>query len=231
MKNSTGIFITFEGIEGCGKTTQISRLAETLRQQQFEVVVTREPGGCQISDKIRSILLDSNNKTMVPETELLLYAAARAQHVAQVIRPALQLGKIVLCDRFCDATLAYQGYGRKLEISVIEQLNHYACQGIEPALTLLLDLPVEIGLGRARKRNAQNHCQNEDRFEQESLDFHQRIRYAYLQLSNDQPQRIKVIDANGDYDTVFKRIIDTTIPQLKHNYSAEILTTPIPMDE
>ncbi|MEA3466520.1 MAG: dTMP kinase [Thermodesulfobacteriota bacterium] len=221
MEHNSGFFITFEGIEGCGKTTQISQLATALRQQQLDVIVTREPGGCQISDKIRSILLDPGNKAIAPETELLLYAAARAQHIAQVIRPALQLGKIVLCDRFCDATLAYQGYGRKLEISVIEQLNNYACQGIEPALTLLLDFPVEIGLDRARSRNAQNHCQNEDRFEQESLAFHQRIRDAYLRLSNDQPQRIKVIDANGDYDTVFKRIIDTTIPLLKQRFGNE----------
>lgn len=223
MQNSTGIFLTFEGIEGCGKTTQISRLAEELRQLQLEVVVTREPGGCQISDKIRSILLDSSNKAMVPETELLLYAAARAQHVAQVIRPALQLGKIVLCDRFYDATMAYQGHGRQLEISVIEQLNHYACQGIEPAITLLLDLPIEIGLDRARSRNAQHQHQDEDRFEQESLDFHQRIRDAYLQLSNDHPQRISVIDANGDYDTVFKRIIATTLPLLKQRLTGEQL--------
>lgn len=212
MEETTGVFVTFEGIEGCGKTTQISRLAETLRQKNFEIVVTREPGGCQISDRIRAILLDSNHDAMVPETELLLYTAARAQHIAQVIRPALEQGKIVLCDRFCDATLAYQGFGRHLDLEVINQLNQYACQGVSPDITLLLDLPVEDGLGRARSRNAQCVTLDEDRFEQESLEFHQRIRDAYLQFSQQQSDRIKVIDATGGLDDVHQRIISTIIP-------------------
>jgi dTMP kinase len=209
MEENTGLFVTFEGIEGCGKTTQITRLAQVLRQKDFDIVVTREPGGCQISDKIRSILLDSNNDSMVPETELLLYTAARAQHIAQVVRPALDQGKIVLCDRFCDATLAYQGYGRHLDLEIINQLNHYACQG-----TLLLDLPVEDGLGRARSRNAQSETLDEDRFEQESLEFHQRIREAYLLFSHQQSERIKVIDATGDFDEVYHRIASTILPIL-----------------
>lgn len=212
MEDKSGLFITFEGIEGCGKTTQISRLAQSLGQKGFDIVVTREPGGCQISDKIRSILLDSNHEAMVPETELLLYTAARAQHIAQVVRPALDQGKIVLCDRFCDATLAYQGFGRRLDIETITQLNHYACQGVTPHMTLLLDLPVETGLGRARSRNALSEHLDEDRFEQESLEFHQRIRDAYLQFSQQQSERIKVIDAIGDLDTVYQRINDTVTP-------------------
>lgn len=212
MKNMSGLFITFEGIEGCGKTTQITRLANSLDKQGLDIVVTREPGGCQISDKIRSILLDSTHEAMVPETELLLYTAARAQHIAQVVRPALEQGKIVLCDRFCDATLAYQGFGRHLDIKIINQLNQYACQGVSPDMTLLLDLPAETGLGRARSRNAQSDHLDEDRFEQESLEFHQRIRDAYLQFSLQQSERIKVIDATGDFDAVYQRINDTVLP-------------------
>lgn len=214
MEERTGLFVTFEGIEGCGKTTQITRLAKALHQKNFDTIVTREPGGCQISDKIRSILLDSNHHSMVPETELLLYTAARAQHISQVVRPALDQGKIVLCDRFCDATLAYQGYGRHLDLEIINQLNHYACQGTTPDVTLLLDLPVEDGLSRARSRNAQSETLDEDRFEQESLEFHQRIRDAYLLFSQQQSERIKVIDATGDFDEVYHRISSTMLPIL-----------------
>ncbi|MDY0190342.1 MAG: dTMP kinase [Desulfuromonas sp.] len=216
MSINPGVFITFEGIEGCGKTTQITRLAALLRQQQLAVVVTREPGGCEIADKIRAILLDSTNVAITAECELLLYAAARAQHISEVVKPALQQGKIVLCDRFCDATIAYQGYGRQLDVATIEQLNTYACQGIEPQLTMLLDLDVTTGLTRARQRNAHDTMLDEDRFEAESLEFHQRIRDAYLNLSSTQPQRIKVIDASGNQDSVFDRIVSTISPILEH---------------
>lgn len=209
-----GVFITFEGTEGCGKSTQIVRLAAALRAQGQQPVVTREPGGCAIADKIRAILLDPASAEMISQAELLLYAAARAQHVAEVIRPALEQGKIVLCDRFCDATVAYQGYGRGLEIAMIEQLNHYACQGIQPDLTLVLDLAVTVSLNRARRRNADNPNSDEDRFEQESLDFHQRIRDAYLQLSRQQPQRIRVVDADGSLDSVAARIREAVHPLL-----------------
>nr|WP_320116583.1 dTMP kinase [uncultured Desulfuromonas sp.] len=201
-----GQFITFEGIEGCGKTTQIRLLAAALRQEGHDVIETREPGGCDIADQIRAVLLDAKNSRMTSPTELLLYAAARAQHVAEVIRPALAAGKTVLCDRFCDATLAYQGYGRQLDIGRITALNDYACQGIWPDTTLLLDLPVEIGLGRARQRNEQHSGPNEDRFEQEALDFHQRIRQAYLRLADEEPQRFLTIDAQGTPQTVAERI-------------------------
>ncbi len=215
MAHKTGLFITFEGIEGCGKTTQIQKIATALRQQHQNVVMTREPGGCDIANQIRSILLDSANAKITAETELLLYAAARAQHVADIIKPALQQGKIVLCDRFTDATIAYQGYGRKLDLATIEQLNNYACQGVHPDLTLLLDLPVETGLNRARSRNAHNITQknsiDEDRFEQENFSFHQRVRDAYLQLSGEQADRIQVIDATGDVDVVFKRLINAVM--------------------
>ncbi len=214
MATNPGVFITFEGIEGCGKTTQIARLADVLRQQHLAVLVTREPGGCAIADKIRAILLDSTNSAITAECELLLYAAARAQHISEVIKPALQQGNIVLCDRFCDATIAYQGYGRQLDVATIERLNEYACQGIAPQITMLLDLDVTTGLTRARQRNANDQILDEDRFEAESLEFHQRIRDAYLNLSRTQPQRIQIIDATGDQDSVFERIVNTINPLL-----------------
>lgn len=212
MTTNSGVFITFEGIEGCGKTTQIALLADLLRQRQIPVVVTREPGGCAIADKIRAILLDSTNSAITSECELLLYAAARAQHISEVVKPALEQGKIVLCDRFCDATIAYQGYGRMLDVATIDWLNEYSCQGIYPQLTLLLDLDVTTGLTRARQRNSNDYILDEDRFEAESMQFHQRIRDAYLNLSNAQPQRIKIIDATGNQDSVFARIVNAINP-------------------
>jgi len=199
-------FITFEGIEGCGKTTQIRLLAERLRQGGLEVVVTREPGGCPIADAIRSILLDPCNSALVPRAELLLYAAARAQHVAEIIRPALTRGGLVLCDRFTDATVAYQGFGRGLDAACIDSLNAMATDGIVPDLTILLDMPAEEGLRRARRRNTLTP--EEDRFERESLAFHHRVRAAYLQLAREQ-KRFVVIDADGSIETVAQRVAAT----------------------
>ena len=140
-------FITFEGIEGCGKTTQLQLLARRLEFGGHPVTITREPGGCPIADQIRNILLDADNRAIMPLTELLLYAAARAQHVRELLTPALEAGGIVLCDRFTDATIAYQGYGRRLDLAVINQLNLLATGGIRPDLTVLLDCPAETGLG------------------------------------------------------------------------------------
>lgn len=203
------MFITFEGIEGSGKTTQITRLARWL-QTRFDSapVVTREPGGCDIADQIRGILLDAANVDMNEQAELLLYAAARAQHVAQIIRPALENGQIVLCDRFSDATLAYQGFGRGLPRTLIEEINRLATLGTVPDLTLLLDFDPEIGLNRARQRNSVSSGPNEDRFEQENLDFHQRIRAGYLSLAATH-DRFCIIDADGDADTIAQRIRTT----------------------
>ncbi|MBN2643909.1 MAG: dTMP kinase [Desulfuromonadaceae bacterium] len=197
-----GHFITFEGTEGCGKTTQIIRAAAHLQQRGFTIVPTREPGGCELANRIRAILLDPNSRHMVPSTELLLYAAARAQHIDEVIRPALQQGKIVLCDRFCDATLAYQGYGRQLPLDAIHWLNHFACGDIVPHLTLWLDLPLNLGLERAQERNASQQLENEQRFEQESLNFHQRVQNGYEQLRQQHPRRIQRISAEGSVDQV-----------------------------
>lgn len=201
-------FITFEGIEGSGKTTQIRLLAERLKQQDRQVLQTREPGGCPIADQIRGILLHPDNAEMDSRTELLLYAAARAQHIEQIVRPALTAGQVVLCDRFTDATLAYQGNGRGLDRELIQQLNRLATGSCRPDLTLLFDLPIEIGLGRARARETELQDTSEGRFEREQLDFHQRIRDGYLALAKAEPQRIKVVDADCRPEDVSRQITD-----------------------
>lgn len=209
------LFITFEGIEGCGKTTQIRLLAEKLRQSGRQVLATREPGGCPIADAVRAILLDTGNSAMSPRAELLLYAAARAQHIDEVIRPALQAGTLVLCDRFTDATLAYQGFGRGLDRELINRLNDTATDNVVPNLTLLLDFApeekqslhfsTEEGLRRARTRNDASEGPDEGRFEQESLDFHRRVRAGYLELAA-KHERFRVIDARGSIEEVGERV-------------------------
>lgn len=199
-------FITFEGIEGSGKTTQIQQLAQQLRQRGYQVLQTREPGGCQIADQIRSILLHPDNAAMVSRAELLLYAAARAQHVEEIVQPALNAGMIVLCDRFTDATLAYQGDGRGLDRNLIKQLNQLAAGDCNPDLTLLFDLPVEIGLGRALQRESLQQDSSEGRFERETLDFHQRIKNGYLALAAAEPERFEILDADQPPEQIGRQI-------------------------
>ena len=199
------LFISFEGGEGCGKSTQIAALAARLTNRGIPVLTTREPGGCAIADAIRRILLNPANATLVPRAELLLYAAARAQHVDEVIQPALGQGTWVLCDRFTDATVAYQGGGRQLPPTTIETLNRIATDGLQPDLTLLLDLPVEEGLRRAIGRNDQDGTAHEGRFEAETLAFHQRVRASYRRLAENH-ERFRVIDASGEIDAVAGRI-------------------------
>jgi dTMP kinase len=199
-----GFFITFEGIEGSGKSTQIRALKKYFETRGHRVLATREPGGCPIADAIRAILLAPVNHNLSPRAELLLYAAARAQHVEQVIRPALADGMVVLCDRFVDATTAYQGGGRKLESGLVAQLNAIATADLTPDLTLLIDCPVELGIPRARHRNQQEALLGEGRFELENLEFHQRVRAAYLALAACEA-RFRVIDATGTADQVAAR--------------------------
>lgn len=201
-------FITFEGIEGSGKTTQMRRLAATLQARGLDVVATREPGGTPIGDGIRAILLDRAS-VIDPWSELLLYAAARAEHVTRVIRPALDAGKLVLCDRFTDATRAYQGQARGLPPGAIEALHHLGPLRIDPDRTLLFDLDPAEGLRRARGRAvaAASSGAAEDRFEQETLAFHERVRDAYLDLARRHPVRFRVIDARGDVDAVAARVL------------------------
>lgn len=208
------MFISFEGIEGCGKSTQIGLLASALQRSGYRVIQTREPGGCPIANQIRSILLDADNHAMAPTTELLLYAAARAQHLVEVVRPALDAGSVVLCDRFSDATRAYQAFGRSIERATIETLNTLACKGLAPDLTLLLDCPVEVGLGRARQRIENSSGPREERFELESLAFHQRVREGYLQLAAEEPQRFRVINANETPEMVAQTIITSVLARL-----------------
>lgn len=201
-----GFFITFEGIEGCGKTTQIRYLAQHLAYAGHQVLLTREPGGCPIADKIRTILLDADNRGMVPLTELLLYAAARAQHVAEVIAPALESGAIVLCDRFTDATVAYQHSGRGIDRPTIDALNSLACQSVRPDLTVLMDCDVATGLARAKSRIEAASGPREERFELEALTFHQHVRDGYLQMATEEPERFLMVNASGTIDEISERI-------------------------
>ena len=210
-----GYFITFEGIEGCGKTTQVRLLAERLEATGCSVVVTREPGGCPISDQIRSILLNADNQGMRPLTELLLYAAARAQHVAEVIRPALEAGYVVLCDRFSDATIAYQSFGRGIERATIDHLNTLARQSLSPDLTILIDCEARVGLARARQRIEATAGPREERFELESLEFHRRVRHGYLSLKQEEPGRFLTVDGSGAIDGIAALIGEQVCQRLK----------------
>jgi dTMP kinase len=199
------LFITFEGVEGSGKTTQIAAAVDHLRRRGREVVATREPGGTQVADRIRAILLDRDTAGLDPVAELLLLLAARAQHVAEAVRPALAAGKVVVCDRFADATVAYQGYGRGLDLARIAEINAWATGGLVPDLTVLLDLPVEEGLARARRRVGEAGGA-EGRFEDEAIAFHRRVREGYLALASAQPARIERVDASGTPDEVAARV-------------------------
>jgi len=195
------MFITFEGIEGSGKTTQMRRLAERIPN----AVITKEPGGTPSADRIRAILLDSTSH-LDPIAELFLFAASRRQNVVEIIRPALDRGGVVLCDRFTDSTLAYQGFGRLLNLDQLRMLNDWATSSLRPDLTLLFDLPEETGLTRARSRN-ESADRDEGRFEAEELRFHRRVREGYLTLAAAEPDRFVVIDGSGTADEVFARMM------------------------
>jgi dTMP kinase len=201
-----GLFISFEGIEGSGKTTQISMLSDHLCARGRSVQLTREPGGTLIGDQVRKILLDPANAALDPRAELLLYAAGRAQHLAELIRPALEAGTIVLCDRFSDATLAYQGYGRGLDLDLIENLDRLVTGGMRPDLTILLDIDASTGLARARGRNSRHGLEAEARFENERLPFHERVHRGYLELAKQEPGRFRVVDASPRPEEIQKEI-------------------------
>lgn len=206
------MFITFEGIEGSGKTTQVELLIGVLQAKGYECVATREPGATRIGRGIREILLDSAHSNMLPLTELLLYEADRAQHIHDVIKPALAAGKVVVSDRFFDATTVYQGYARGCDLDLIERIHHIVLGGLRPDLTLILDLPVEIGLERAWQRiHSRSGDLPEDRFEKEALGFHERVRQGYLTLARDEPDRFRVIDASGDPQSAHKNIVEAVL--------------------
>jgi dTMP kinase len=193
----SGKFITFEGSEGSGKSTQAARVLEYLKSKKLPAMLLREPGGVKISENIRKLLLDVNNTGMGDECETLLYMAARAQMVKEVLEPQLKSGKIILCDRFLDSTIAYQGYGNGIDIKTIEQLGLFATKGLVPDLTVLFDIQPEKGLDRAGRKK--------DRIESRSLEYHKRVRGGYLDLSKQYPARIKVIKVDAGVEEIFKR--------------------------
>jgi dTMP kinase len=195
-------FITFEGIDGSGKTTQVQRAAGFLASHGVPHLVTREPGGTRVGDAVRRILLDPENRALAPMTELLLIGAARVQHVEEVILPALDEGKVVLCDRFEDSTRAYQGHGRQIPANAITMLASLTAADLRPDLTFLFDLPVEEGLARARGRN----LAAEARLDDEEIEFHRRVRDGYLELARENPGRIRVLAASEAPDRIARRV-------------------------
>ena len=216
-----GKFITFEGLDGCGKTTQMEKLAAVLRAEGIEVITTREPGGTEIGERIRTVLLDSRTAGLDPMAEMALMFASRAQQIAQVVLPALEVGKWVLCDRYTDSTEAYQGGGRQLGSDAVLELHQALCRGLWPDLTILMDSEVDHSVKRARKRNkaASDGAQpDENRFEQESYAFFTRVHDAYLAIARREPQRVAVVDARQPAELVHPQIVQIVrewLPRLK----------------
>lgn len=202
-----GLFISFEGLDGSGKTTQMRRLAKRLRARGHVVLETVEPGGTEIGGKIRQVLLDAANQELSPTAELLLYFASRAQNVDERIGPALRRGEIVLADRFTDSTLVYQGCGRGLGAETVLALDRVACRGLKPDLTLLLDIDVETSLARARARNAAQPA-GETRMDEQSLEFHRKVYEAYQALAAGEPERIRRIDGRATVEEIELAIWD-----------------------
>ncbi len=223
-KHSTrGKFITFEGLDGCGKSTQLERIAGVLRQQGIEAVTTREPGGTEIGERIRAVLLDSRTAGLDPYAEMALMFASRAQQIAQVILPALEAGKWVLCDRFTDSTEAYQGGGRQLGSEAVLRLHEVLCRGLWPDLTILMDSEVSASVARARRRNkAAAHESDENRFEQESHAFFSRVRDAFLEIARREPQRVALVDARPSLEVVHPEIVRVVRERLMGNEGAQL---------
>ena len=204
-----GLFISFEGIEGTGKTIQSKLLYEHFKKTGYTVILTEEPGGTRIGLKIRDVLLSVENKEITPVTELLLYNASRAQHLKELILPALNEGGIVITDRFSDSTVAYQGYGRGIDSKLIDSLERMVTEGLKPDITLLLDLDAETGLLRNKGIN------KTDRLELEDLKFHKKVRAGYLQIAAREPERIKLIDGSGSIEEIQRKIIDIVTSRIK----------------
>jgi len=195
-----GIFITFEGTDGSGKTTQIKLVEKHIIEKGYEVVLSREPGGTKVSELIRDLILDPSNTEIVPLTELILYAASRAQHVAQIIKPAVEAGKIVICDRFVDSSYAYQGCGRGVDLKIVADVNRVAIDGMSPDITFFLDIDPEIAIKR------RINSTGADRIEQEKMDFHRRVYDGYKKMALLFPDRIKTIDANKSIEEISSQI-------------------------
>ncbi len=201
-----GVFITFEGGEGSGKTTQASRLAKLLREEGHRVVETREPGGTPLAEGIREIILSSPAEPMVPPCEALLILAGRSQHMARVIQPALNSGEVVICDRFSDSTFAYQGHARGLDLASLRPMDRFATGGVKPDLTVLIDVPVSIGLARRGR-----HEKRRDRLDMETQRFHEKVRSGYLDLAAKEPGRVKVVDGKPDPDIVATKVASVVL--------------------
>ncbi len=202
--------ISFEGGDGSGKTTQLELLGDYLARKGRICLRTREPGGTKLGGMIRRVLLEIGEEKISPQTEIFLYLADRSHHVQQVIRPALKSGRLVLCDRFTDSTLAYQGFGRGVDFELLRRLNQFASEGIQPELTFLLDCPVALGLSRTTCRIDRR----EDRFERERVEFHERVRKGFLELAREEPDRIRVVDASRSIDQVqeeIRRVVDAKL--------------------
>jgi dTMP kinase len=204
LSSGTGLFVTFEGGEGAGKSTQIRRLAEALRARGLDVLLTREPGGSPGAEAVRHVLLSGAAEAFGTRTEAILFAAARNDHVEEVIRPALRQGKIVLCDRFMDSSRVYQGVTGNLEADFIETLQRIAVDGVVPDCTLILDIPARLGLERAKKRGAAADAP--DRFEKEELETHEKRREAYLDIAAGEPERCHVVDATQGEEAIAAEI-------------------------
>jgi len=214
-----GKFITFEGLDGCGKSTQAEKLAAVLREQGFQVLVTREPGGTATGEKIRHLLLDTSTAGLSLFAELALMFASRAQHIEEMIQPALAQGQVVLCDRFTDSTEAYQGGGRKLGSEPVLALHRILCGDLKPELTILMDSDVTASVERARRRNRRRdptgRGENENRFEQESRAFFGRVRNTYLAIAAREPGRVVLVDARGSADETHAQIVKVVRRKLK----------------
>jgi dTMP kinase len=217
-----GKLITFEGIDGCGKTTQIRLLGKYLSSRGIDFISTREPGGTELGREIRSVLLDGAKGSVEPAAELLLYAADRAQHVRRVVVPALEAGVTVLSDRFYDATTVYQGYARGFDLGFVRQLNEFAAGGLKPDLTLLFDLDVEAGLSRTQKRvDETTGISAPDRLDREPLEFHRRVRQAYLEIAALEPQRFRIIPAGGSIEETYELMIREYVVYETHRQRAQ----------
>lgn len=218
-----GKFITFEGLDGTGKSTQIQKLAKALRARGHSVVVTREPGGTGTGEKIRHVILDSATTDLSPMAEMALMFASRAQHIHEIILPALAQGKIVLCDRFTDSTEAYQGSGRKLGSKPVLELHRILCQDLQPDLTILMDSDVATSVERARRRNVAQTAKagrlrkDENRFEQENRAFFTRVRHGYMGIARREPQRVMAVDARGTPSQTHAKILDLVMRRLRLN--------------
>ena len=211
VSSRRGKFITFEGLDGCGKSTQSERLAASLRAKGLPVVVTREPGGTATGEKIRHLLLDSRTSNLTPMAELALMFASRIQHIEEIIKPALASGQIVLCDRFTDSSEAYQGGGRKIGSKPVLELHRVLCGDLKPDLTILMDSDVGASVERARRRNqarSKADTSDENRFEQESRAFFARVQAAYMGIANREPERVFVVDARGTPDRTHAKILE-----------------------